>query len=175
VKKPIDMRPGLWLLGFAVFGTLAAVGCQNTPINTAGGPAPLRIPPPVGDAQSYEDSLTGGEVFAMYCNQCHNARALGERPFSQFQNIAAHMRVRVNLTGEEYAKLLEFSRRWHDVPAPTPPDDPSPKRLIFAQPIGELRDQIAPETDPAQAKPTDAPPQPPQPVPGTGLRPLPDR
>ena len=25
----------------------------------------------------------------MYCNQCHNARALAERPFSNYQNVAA--------------------------------------------------------------------------------------
>ena len=77
----------------------------------------------------------------MYCNQCHNARALGERPFSNYQNVAAHMRVRANLTGTEYAKLIEFLRRWHDVPPPTPPVEPSPKRLIFPQPIAELRDE----------------------------------
>ena len=85
----------------------------------------------------------------MYCNQCHNARALGERTFSNYQNVAAHMRVRANLTGKEYEKLLEFLRRWHDVPSP-PPTDPSPKRLIYGQPVAELRDEIAP-VDPAAA------------------------
>ena len=43
----------------------------------------------------------------MYCNQCHNARALGERPFANYQNVAAHMRVRANFTGEEYEKLMD--------------------------------------------------------------------
>jgi hypothetical protein len=54
------------------------------------------------------------------------------------------MRVRANLTGKEYAKLMEFLRRWHDVPPPTPPTAPPPKRFIFSQPIAELRDQTAP-------------------------------
>jgi hypothetical protein len=43
--------------------------------------------------RSYEDSLTGGQVFAMYCSYCHNAPNLSERNFANFQNVAAHMRV----------------------------------------------------------------------------------
>ena len=139
------------------------LGCQSTPIDLAEGPAPLRMPRPGGDAESFEDSLTGGEVFAMYCNQCHNARALGERPFSNYQNVAAHMRVRANLTGVEYAKLMEFLRRWHDVPSPTPPVEPSPKRLIFSQPVAELRAEPTPRersAAPAQPRPADAEPLP---------------
>jgi hypothetical protein len=96
------------------------------------------------DACCYEDSLTGGQIFSMYCSYCHNAPALSERPFSNFQNVAAHMRVRANLTGKEYAKLVEFLRRWHDVPPPVPSEPPSPKRFIFSQPISELRNQTAP-------------------------------
>jgi hypothetical protein len=125
------------------------LGCQHTPIDLSKGPAPWRIPRPGPDAETYEDSLTGGEVFAMYCNQCHNARALGERPFANYQNVAAHMRVRANFTGEEYEKLMAFLRRWHDVPQPTPEVEPSPKRVIPPQPISELRDEIAPQAQPA--------------------------
>jgi hypothetical protein len=51
------------------------------------------------------------------------------------------MRVRANLTGKEYAKLMEFLRRWNDIPPPHPPIEPGPKRLIFPQPIQELRPQ----------------------------------
>jgi hypothetical protein len=88
----------------------------------------------------YEDSLTGGQVFSMYCSYCHNAPPLSERPFSNYQNVAAHMRVRANLTGKEYAKLMEFLRRWHDIP-PDSGEGTSPKRFIFGQPIPELRQQ----------------------------------
>jgi hypothetical protein len=137
---------------------LATLGCQSTPIDLTNGPAPLRIPRPGGQAQTYEDSLTGGEVFSMYCNQCHNARALAERPFFSYENVMAHMRVRANLTGKEYEKLLAFLRRWHDVPAPTPPVYPSPKTVTFPQPIAELRDEVLPEAKPAAAaQPAQAP------------------
>lgn len=129
----------------AVAAALTLVwGCRNTPVDTsdfARGPAPLRMPSPGDAGCSYEDSLTGGHVFAMYCSGCHNARALAERPFSNYQNVAAHMRTRANLTGKEYAKLVAWLRRWHDVPPPHPPLEPSPKRLTFSQPISELREQ----------------------------------
>jgi len=136
-----------WLAGFLAILTamLTTVGCYHTPIDTseyAQGPAPLRMPSPANDPEAcncYEDSLTGGQLFKMYCNYCHNAPSLAERPFSNFQNVASHMRVRANLTGKEYAKLMEFFRRWNDIPPPIPPTEPSPKRFIFSHAIQELR------------------------------------
>jgi hypothetical protein len=83
----------------------------------------------------------------MYCSVCHNARPLAERPFSNYQNVAQHMRVRANLTGEEYAKLLAWLRRWDDVPGPEQHETPSPTRFFFSQPIAELRDK-RPKTAP---------------------------
>jgi cytochrome c5 len=155
-----NMR-NLWPVGtiLVLAGALAVAGCYSTPTDTsdyARGPAPLRMPSPAKEGEAcdcYEDSLTGGQVFQMYCSYCHNV-SLAERPFSNYRNVAAHMRVRANLTGKEYAKLMEFLRRWHDVPPPNAPVEPSPKRLIFSQPVNELR----PEEKPA-AKPA-APPQP---------------
>src|ERR1700756_226425 len=65
----------------------------------------MPAPEKAGEAcDRYEDSLTGGQVFTMYCSYCHNAPALAERPFANFRNVAAHMRVRANLTGKEYGK-----------------------------------------------------------------------
>jgi hypothetical protein len=137
-----------WLLGSSILGVVTAMavaGCYNTPIDNsefAQGPAPRRIPSPQkddGGSHSYEDSLTGGQVFTMYCSYCHNAPNLGERNFANFKNVANHMRVRANLTGKEYAKLMEFLQRWHDVPPSNPPQAPSPKLLIFSQPMSELR------------------------------------
>jgi hypothetical protein len=132
-----------------MLAAMVAAGCYHTPVDTselARGPAPLRMPSPAKEARgcSYEDSLTGGQVFSMYCSYCHNSPSLGERSFANFRNVATHMRIRANLTGKEYAKLMEFLRRWHDVPPPSPPPAPSPKRLIFSQPNVELRNQSTP-------------------------------
>jgi hypothetical protein len=114
------------------------------------------MPSPAKQAEtcsSYEDSLTGGQVFEMYCSYCHNAPSLAERPFSNFQNVATHMRERANLTGKEYAKLMEFLRRWNNIPPPNPPVEPSPKRFYFSQPIPELREQAATRTAPDASQP----------------------
>jgi hypothetical protein len=137
-----------WLAGTSLLGLGAALtlfGCTHTPVDNSElgrGPAPLRLPSPAKEGEaacSYEDSLTGGQVFTMYCSYCHNAPALSERNLANFKNVATHMRVRANLTGKEYAKLMEFLQRWHDVPPPNPPPEPSPKVLTFSQPIAELR------------------------------------
>jgi hypothetical protein len=137
-----------WIAGLSlVVGVLAVAGCYHTPVDTTEygqGPAPLSMPSPAKETEaceSYEDSLTGGQVFSMYCSSCHNAPSLGERDFANYRNVAAHMRVRANLTGKEYAKLMEFLRRWHDVPPPIAPVEPPPKRFVFSQPISELREQ----------------------------------
>jgi hypothetical protein len=157
-----NRRTILWTSGLTA--TLALVGCYNTPIDVSDfglGPAPRRMESPAKEANSccYEDSLTGGQVFAMYCSYCHNAPALSERNFANFRNVAAHMRVRANLTCKEYAKLMEFLRRWNDIPPPHPPTPPSPKRFIFGQPISELQ----PKTPPGQQAVPVNPPQPPVP------------
>jgi cytochrome c5 len=139
-----------WLVGSCLLGafTAAAVaGCYHTPVESselAMGPAPFRIPSPerVAEAEachSYEDSLTGAKVFAMYCSYCHNAPNLGERNMANFKNVAAHMRVRANLTGKEYARLMEFLNRWQAVTPPNPKMDASPKNLIYSQPMNELK------------------------------------
>jgi len=152
-----------WLAGsffLVIIGILAASGCIHSPVDTTErgeGPAPLRMPSPAREEEchSYEDSLTGGQVFSMYCSYCHNAPALGERSFANFKNVAAHMRVRANLTGKEYAKLMEFLRRWHDVGPPHPPIETTPKRFIFSQPIPELKEEKGKEEAAPEPRPVD--------------------
>jgi hypothetical protein len=143
-------------------GVLAIAGCYHLPGETSDhtkGPAPLRMPSPALEENgscSYEDSLTGAQVFSMYCNYCHNAPQLAERNFANFRNVGTHMRIRANLTGKEYAKLMEFLQRWNDVPNRTLPPETSPKRLIYSQPINELREQPPANVEPAASQPKEA-------------------
>jgi hypothetical protein len=158
-KRAMRSKRSFWLAGsrLVLSGILTATGCYHTPVDTsvlAEGPAPLRTPSPAraGDC-CYEDTLTGGQLFEMYCYYCHNPPNLSERNFANFRNVATHMRVRANLTGKEYAKIMEFLRRWQDVPPPTPPTPPSPTRLTFSQPISELRPQAPPAPAPTSSTP----------------------
>ena len=48
------------------------------------------------------------------------------------------------LTGKEYRQIIMFLRRWDNVGPPTPPVAPSPKRLIFSQPISEPSKETQP-------------------------------
>ena len=138
-------------------GLLAASGCYSTPVDLseyARGPAPLRMPSPAKEANcGYEDSLTGGKIFSMYCAYCHAARSLAERPFANSKNVMAHMRVRANLTGKEYAELMEYMRHWYDVSPANPPLEPAPTRLFFSQPLNELREQPPAKDVPAEKQP----------------------
>ena len=105
------------------------------------GPAPLRMPSPerTDGAETFEDSLTGGQVFQMYCASCHNRRPMSERPFANYRNVAAHMRTRANLTGKESDKLVAWMRQVQAAPLPNPDTEPSPKRSVFSQPVSELQ------------------------------------
>jgi hypothetical protein len=128
-----------------IVGLSILLGCQHTPIDCAAdSPAPLRMPSPrheLEGACGYEDSLTGGQIFTMYCGYCHFPRSLAERPLANYRTAAAHMRVAADLTGKEHAKLMEYLRQWHDVPPPGQHEESTPVRFIFSQPIPELRDQ----------------------------------
>ena len=102
---------------------LPILGCYNPPVDVSQTPAPFRFRLKKGEELSgrWEDEVTGGQLFSMYCGYCHNARAIGERPFSNYQNVVAHMRVRALMTGEEQAKIEAFFRRMHDVPPASAP------------------------------------------------------
>src|SRR5262245_55218888 len=129
-------------LGLGLALALAA-GCWTNPsphtisrnYNYRGFPTD---PPPEEGCQ-FDERVNGGELFKMYCGACHNARALGERPFSNYDVAVAHMREQAYLTGKEYRAIIHFLRRWHEIGPPTPDVEPSPKRLTFEQPISELK------------------------------------
>ncbi len=64
------------------------------------------------------------------------------------------MRDQAYLTGKEYRQLMYFLRRIDNVGPPTPPVEPSPKRLVFSQPIPELRGETTAARQPAAPPPT---------------------
>jgi hypothetical protein len=139
----------------------ALAGCWQIPSahtisrNYSYGEAPVDAPKPATGGR-FDDYATGGQLFKMYCGACHNARPLGERPFTNWEVCTAHMREQAYLTGKEYRQLIHFLRRWHDVGPPSPDVEPSPKRFFYSQPIPELRNESG-------ATGGSIPPQPPGP------------
>jgi hypothetical protein len=142
----------------------AAGGCETPSPHTTTRDfdtrADLPVDPPGSEPYSDDDCIDGGRLWKMYCGSCHNARPLGERPFSNYHVAVSHMRDQAYLTGEEYRKIIAFLRRWQDVGPATPPVNPSPKRFEFSQPISELRGETPP-AEPAAPPSGNGPFQPP--------------
>jgi hypothetical protein len=152
-----------WTLAVAV--ALAFVGgCGIPSAHTISRNYGLRedvpVDPPREPGAYADDCAAGGHLFKLYCGSCHNARPLGERPFNNYQVAIAHMRSQAYLTGKEYRQIILFLRRWDNVGPPTAPTPPSPKRLIFSQPVSEAG-TAAPAPAPGQASAPAAPPPPP--------------
>jgi hypothetical protein len=123
--------------------TTAAAGCWTWPSgHTFSRNYGLRgdVPAdPPGCGAEDRDCLEGGRLYKLYCGYCHNARPLGERPFSNNEVALAHMREQAYLTGREHRQILHYLRRWHDLGPPTPDVEPSPKRFFYGQPVNELK------------------------------------
>jgi peroxiredoxin len=134
------------LLSATLLATLVA-GCTHLHsghTNTrdySTGDAPVDPPDNHEGHKKYDEMVSGGELYKMSCGSCHNARPIGERPFSNTEVYTTHMRQLAYLTGKEQRALIAYMRRWHDVGPPTPEVEPSPKRFFFSQPISELRDK----------------------------------
>jgi hypothetical protein len=144
MMKLRDVRvPWLGRVSAAAAAALIAVGCETPSANTFSRNFALRPDVPIDAPEACppdhcDDCTNGGRLFKMYCGSCHNARPMGERPFSNYEVAISHMRDQAYLTGKEYRQIIHFFRRWHDIGPATPPVEPSPKRLTFSQPIPEL-------------------------------------
>jgi hypothetical protein len=153
MKRTALRRGWRTILGSAVVSA-ALAGCWQIPSahtvsrNYSQGDAPVDPARDCGSGK-FDDYARGGQLYKMYCGACHNARPLGERPFSNQEVCMAHMREQAYLTGKEYRQLIYFLRRWHDVGPPTPDVEPSPKRFVYGQPIPELRKPAAPDSKPS--------------------------
>jgi hypothetical protein len=161
-----------WLGPIAGVAALVA-GCQTPSPHTMSRNYSLReglpVDPPRIITPAEDDCAAGGQLFKLYCGSCHNARPLGERPFSNYHVALTHMRTQAYLTGKEYRQIMYFLRRWDNVGPATPPVEPSPKRFVFSQPIPELRGEAS-RAGSAAAPPPPTGPGPWQPSAASGGR-----
>jgi len=135
-----DALPRLMLVALVL---ALSVGCETPSAHTFsrnyGQREDLPVDPPRPHTEAQDDCINGGRLFKLYCGSCHNARPLGERPFSNYQVAVAHMRDMAYLTGKEYRQIIMFLRRWDNVGPPTPAVGPGPKRFVYSQPVNELK------------------------------------
>jgi hypothetical protein len=177
-----NMRP--WRTAVVVLVLLAAFvgGCGIPSPHTTSrnyglrGDVPVDPPQPIPPAPAYDDCAKGGRLFKLYCGSCHNARPLGERPFSNYNVAVAHMRDQAYLTGKEYRQIILFLRRWDNVGPPTPPTGPSLKRFVYGQPVGEppANDAPPPPAGGGGAFRQPGPAAPPDPMGGAAPQPAPN-
>ena len=83
----------------AILVVVAAGG--STTANGEGNSAPT-----VDEAKA--PTKGGAQLWAENCARCHNYRSPTSYSNAQWEVVMQHMRVRANLTAEEYTKILDF-------------------------------------------------------------------
>ena len=130
------------LLPFVTFVTCLGCALSNPSPHTLSRDYNLEQLPvdrPNNAPKSFENDVSGGRLFQLYCASCHEGRPLGERPFRETAVTFSHMRTQAYLTGTEYRKLVHYLRRWHDLGPTFEEVEASPKRFFYSQPITELK------------------------------------
>jgi hypothetical protein len=88
-----NVRVLSWLLGIAsVASALAGGACNSTGSQAGGGKA----------------KPSGSELWSRNCGRCHNIRSPTDFSDSEWDVATLHMRVRANLTPEEYTSIRDF-------------------------------------------------------------------
>ncbi len=95
-----SLKPQL-LAGVGLAMIAAAIYTVQSPIVYAGPEtAPLKPIP--------KHSLSGSELYAVYCNRCHSERYATEFTAGQWQTIMIHMRVRANIPADQAREILKY-------------------------------------------------------------------
>jgi len=53
-------------------------------------------------------SLSGADLYAIYCNRCHPERYATEFTAAQWKTIMIHMRVRANIPADQAREILKY-------------------------------------------------------------------
>lgn len=86
---------------------LGMAGCSTPATSARPGPstAAAQKKPAVGQS--------GALLWAQTCGHCHNIRSPDFYGHAQWEVAMLHMRVRANLTAEEYTQILAFMKTAH--------------------------------------------------------------
>jgi mono/diheme cytochrome c family protein len=107
-------RSPLRTLRLAVFAAAVVAGCVAGCETLPPAPPAAGADAPIGPAAEQTEVCAGGaEVWAQNCARCHNPRPLNQFSSTQWDLIAHHMRVRANLTAEEYRTIRAYLTAEH--------------------------------------------------------------
>jgi hypothetical protein len=86
-------------VGLAIIA--AAIYTVQFPIVYAGPETPPQKP-------TENKSLSGAQLYAVYCNRCHSERYATEFTAAQWKTIMIHMRVRANIPADQAREILKY-------------------------------------------------------------------
>jgi hypothetical protein len=95
-----SLKPQL-LAGVGLAIIVAAIYTVQFPIVYAGPETPPQKPTEI-------KSLSGAQLYAVYCNRCHSERYAIEFTAAHWKTIMIHMRVRANIPAEQAREILKY-------------------------------------------------------------------
>lgn len=101
--------PTLGLLVVAAALAVGATACRSA----AGSGADLYVGEPeagpaLGSSEKTQEQKGAAQMWADNCMRCHNSRSPSSYSDGQWNVAVHHMRIRANLTAQEYKAILEF-------------------------------------------------------------------
>ena len=95
-----SLKPQL-LAGVGLAVVAAAIYTVQFPIVYAG-------PETAPEKPAEKKSLSGADLYAIYCNRCHSERYATEFTAAQWKTIMIHMRVRANIPADQAREILKY-------------------------------------------------------------------
>lgn len=87
----------------APIAVACVVGCESA------GPAPRTVAEAqAAGGDTSEVGKGGAELWSQNCGRCHNLRPPNSFSSTQWDVITLHMRIRANLTAEEYRQIRDY-------------------------------------------------------------------
>ncbi len=98
---------GIGLAALAVVVGCAGSGTSQTDASAGAAASPEGKPAGVASGAATTE-LSGNELWAQNCGQCHNSRSPKDYSDAQWDVAVMHMRIQARLTGEEERKIRQF-------------------------------------------------------------------
>jgi mono/diheme cytochrome c family protein len=96
------------LFRFVLLAAPIAVACIVGCESAGSAPRALAETQAAGGGDTSEVGKGGAELWSQNCGRCHNLRPPNSFSSTQWDVITLHMRIRANLTAEEYRQIRDY-------------------------------------------------------------------